>query len=91
MADILTGIVNMSVFTAERAGILGDAGAVAVMAMERVPAEIRAEGGVLRMSDPNMTDEIIATISIAGIATARIGHFARRIWCSASTSTSLRC
>ena len=61
---------------AEQAKIAEDAGAVAVMALERVPADIRAEGGVSRMSDPDMIDGIIAAVSIPVMAKARIGHFA---------------
>ncbi|TGO05370.1 pyridoxal 5'-phosphate synthase lyase subunit PdxS [Serinibacter arcticus] len=75
MADMLKGGVIMDVVTAEQARIAEDAGAVAVMALERVPADIRAEGGVSRMSDPDMIDEIIATVSIPVMAKARIGHF----------------
>jgi pyridoxal 5'-phosphate synthase pdxS subunit len=66
----------MDVVTAEQAKIAEDAGAVAVMALERVPADIRAEGGVSRMSDPDMIDGIIAAVSIPVMAKARIGHFA---------------
>jgi pyridoxal 5'-phosphate synthase pdxS subunit len=66
----------MDVVTAEQAKIAEDAGAVAVMALERVPADIRAQGGVSRMSDPDMIDSIIETVSIPVMAKARIGHFA---------------
>jgi pyridoxal 5'-phosphate synthase pdxS subunit len=76
MAEMLKGGVIMDVVTAEQAKIAEDAGAVAVMALERVPADIRAEGGVSRMSDPDMIDEIIAAVSIPVMAKARIGHFA---------------
>lgn len=76
MAEMLKGGVIMDVVNAEQAKIAEDAGAVAVMALERVPADIRAEGGVSRMSDPDMIDEIIATVSIPVMAKARIGHFA---------------
>jgi pyridoxal 5'-phosphate synthase pdxS subunit len=65
----------MDVVTPEQAKIAEDAGAVAVMALERVPADIRAEGGVSRMSDPDMIDGIIAAVSIPVMAKARIGHF----------------
>ncbi|MEI6361269.1 MAG: pyridoxal 5'-phosphate synthase lyase subunit PdxS [Actinomycetes bacterium] len=76
MAEMLKGGVIMDVVTAKQAKIAEDAGAVAVMALERVPADIRAQGGVARMSDPDMIDEIIATVSIPVMAKARIGHFA---------------
>src|SRR3978361_830512 len=76
MAEMLKGGVIMDVVTAEQAKIAEDAGAVAVMALERVPADIRAQGGVSRMSDPDMIDSIIATVSIPVMAKARIGHFA---------------
>jgi pyridoxal 5'-phosphate synthase pdxS subunit len=65
----------MDVVTPEQAKIAEDAGAVAVMALERVPADIRAEGGVSRMSDPDMVQGIIETVSIPVMAKARIGHF----------------
>jgi pyridoxal 5'-phosphate synthase pdxS subunit len=76
MADMLKGGVIMDVVTPEQAKIAEDAGAVAVMALERVPADIRAEGGVARMSDPDMIDGIIAAVSIPVMAKCRIGHFA---------------
>ena len=66
----------MDVVTPEHAKIAEDAGAVAVMALERVPADIRAHGGVARMSDPRMIKEIMATVSIPVMAKARIGHIA---------------
>jgi len=75
MAEMLKGGVIMDVVTAEQAKIAEDAGAVAVMALERVPADIRAQGGVSRMSDPDMIDSIIAAVSIPVMAKARIGHF----------------
>jgi pyridoxal 5'-phosphate synthase pdxS subunit len=75
MADMLKGGVIMDVVTPEQARIAEDAGAVAVMALERVPADIRAQGGVARMSDPDMIDGIIAAVSIPVMAKARIGHF----------------
>jgi len=76
MADMLKGGVIMDVVDAKQAKIAEDAGAVAVMALERVPADIRAEGGVARMSDPEMIEEIVAAVSIPVMAKARIGHFA---------------
>ena len=65
----------MDVVTADQAKIAEDAGAVAVMALERVPADIRAQGGVARMSDPDLIDAIIDSVSIPVMAKARIGHF----------------
>ena len=76
MADMLKGGVIMDVVTPEQAKIAEDAGAVAVMALERVPADIRAQGGVARMSDPDMIDGIISAVSIPVMAKCRIGHFA---------------
>jgi pyridoxal 5'-phosphate synthase pdxS subunit len=75
MADMLKGGVIMDVVTPEQAKIAEDAGAVAVMALERVPADIRAQGGVARMSDPDMIAEILEAVSIPVMAKARIGHF----------------
>ena len=75
MAEMLKGGVIMDVVNAEQAKIAEDSGAVAVMALERVPADIRAQGGVARMSDPDMIAEIQATVSIPVMAKARIGHF----------------
>jgi len=75
MADMLKGGVIMDVVNVEQAKIAEDAGAIAVMALERVPADIRAQGGVARMSDPDMIDEIISAVSIPVMAKARIGHF----------------
>lgn len=75
MADMLKGGVIMDVVNAEQAKIAEDAGAVAVMALERVPADIRAQGGVARMSDPDMIEGIIKAVSIPVMAKARIGHF----------------
>ncbi|MEN9710788.1 MAG: pyridoxine biosynthesis protein [Actinomycetota bacterium] len=75
MAEMLKGGVIMDVVNAEQAKIAEDAGAVAVMALERVPADIRAQGGVARMSDPDMIDQIIEAVSIPVMAKARIGHF----------------
>jgi pyridoxal 5'-phosphate synthase pdxS subunit len=75
LAEMLKGGVIMDVTTAEQAKIAEDAGAVAVMALERVPADIRAEGGVARMADPTKVTEIMETVSIPVMAKARIGHF----------------
>ncbi|HWM15100.1 MAG TPA: pyridoxal 5'-phosphate synthase lyase subunit PdxS [Microbacterium sp.] len=75
LAEMLKGGVIMDVVTIEQARIAEDAGAVAVMALERVPADIRAQGGVSRMSDPDMIDGIIDAVSIPVMAKARIGHF----------------
>jgi pyridoxal 5'-phosphate synthase pdxS subunit len=75
LAEMLKGGVIMDVVNVEQAKIAEDAGAVAVMALERVPADIRAQGGVSRMSDPDMIDGIIAAVSIPVMAKARIGHF----------------
>jgi pyridoxal 5'-phosphate synthase pdxS subunit len=75
MAEMLKGGVIMDVVTPEQAKIAEDAGAVAVMALERVPADIRVQGGVSRMSDPDMIDGIISAVSIPVMAKARIGHF----------------
>jgi pyridoxal 5'-phosphate synthase pdxS subunit len=72
---MLKGGVIMDVVTAEHAKIAEDAGAVAVMALERVPADIRAEGGVARMSDPALIVEIMDAVTIPVMAKARIGHF----------------
>ena len=75
MAQMLKGGVIMDVVTPEQAKIAEDAGAVAVMALERVPADIRAQGGVARMSDPDLIEGIIDAVSIPVMAKARIGHF----------------
>jgi pyridoxal 5'-phosphate synthase pdxS subunit len=75
MAEMLKGGVIMDVVTPDQAKIAEDAGAVAVMALERVPADIRAQGGVSRMSDPDMVEGIINAVSIPVMAKARIGHF----------------
>jgi pyridoxal 5'-phosphate synthase pdxS subunit len=72
---MLKGGVIMDVVNAEQAKIAEEAGAVAVMALERVPADIRKEGGVARMADPTKVEEIMATVSIPVMAKARIGHF----------------
>ncbi|HEX8857984.1 MAG TPA: pyridoxal 5'-phosphate synthase lyase subunit PdxS [Actinomycetes bacterium] len=75
LAEMLKGGVIMDVVTADQAKIAEEAGAVAVMALERVPADIRAQGGVARMSDPELIDQIIQAVSIPVMAKARIGHF----------------
>ncbi|MDQ1575407.1 MAG: pyridoxal 5-phosphate synthase pdxS subunit [Microbacteriaceae bacterium] len=75
LAEMLKGGVIMDVVNAEQARIAEDAGAVAVMALERVPADIRSQGGVARMSDPDLIEGIIAEVSIPVMAKARIGHF----------------
>src|SRR3977135_1107103 len=76
LAEMLKGGVIMDVTNAEQASIAERAGAVAVMALERVPAQIRAEGGVARMASPKKIREIMATVSIPVMAKCRIGHFA---------------
>ncbi len=76
LAEMLKGGVIMDVVNAEQAKIAEDAGAVAVMALERVPADIRRDGGVARMSDPAMIEAIQAAVTIPVMAKARIGHFA---------------
>lgn len=75
LARMLKGGVIMDVVNAEQARIAEEAGAVAVMALERVPADIRVQGGVARMSDPKMIKEIMDTVTIPVMAKARIGHF----------------
>ncbi len=75
LAEMLKGGVIMDVVTAEQARIAEDAGAVAVMALERVPADIRATGGVARMADPGKVREIVGSVSIPVMAKCRIGHF----------------
>src|SRR5579875_3417897 len=76
LADMLRGGVIMDVVTAEHAKVAEDAGAVAVMALERVPADIRREGGVARMSDPALIEGIKVAVTIPVVAKARIGHLA---------------
>jgi len=76
LAEMLKGGVIMDVVTAEHARIAEDAGAVAVMALERVPADIRRDGGVARMSDPELIEGIKAAVTVPVMAKARIGHFA---------------
>src|SRR5690348_7825161 len=75
LAQMLKGGVIMDVVTPEHARIAEDAGAVAVMALERVPADIRAHGGVARMSDPEMVLGIMEAVTIPVMAKCRIGHF----------------
>src|ERR1041384_7772928 len=75
LAEMLKGGGIMDVTTAEQARIAEDAGACAVMALERVPADIRAEGGVARMADPDKIREIQESVSIPVMAKGRIGHF----------------
>ncbi len=75
LAEMLKGGVIMDVVNAEQARIAEDAGAVAVMALERVPADIRAVGGVARMADPTIVEQIVGTVSIPVMAKCRIGHF----------------
>src|SRR5580700_8834609 len=76
LADMLRGGVIMDVVTPEHAKVAEDAGAVAVMALERVPADIRRDGGVARMSDPELIEAIQAAVTVPVMAKARIGHFA---------------
>src|SRR5262252_3193996 len=76
LAEMLKGGVIMDVTTADQAKIAEDAGATAVMALERVPADIRAQGGVARMADPTKIKEIMQAVSIPVMAKVRIGHFA---------------
>jgi pyridoxal 5'-phosphate synthase pdxS subunit len=76
LAEMLKGGVIMDVTTPEQARLAEDAGAVAVMALERVPSDIRKEGGVARMADPSIVEAIMETVSIPVMAKCRIGHFA---------------
>src|SRR5713226_4172940 len=76
LAEMLKGGVIMDVVTAEHAKVAEDAGAVAVMALERVPADIRRDGGVARMSDPALIEAIQQAVTVPVMAKARIGHFA---------------
>src|SRR5512141_2242884 len=76
LAEMLRGGVIMDVVTPEQAKIAEDAGAVAVMALERVPSDIRRDGGVARMSDPSMIEGIKSVVTIPVMAKCRIGHFA---------------
>src|SRR5579863_6001848 len=76
LAEMLKGGVIMDVMNVEQARIAEEAGAASVMALERVPAMIRAEGGVARMANPKLIRQIMETVSIPVMAKARIGHFA---------------
>ena len=76
LAEMLKGGVIMDVINAEQARIAEDAGAAAVMALERVPSDTRRDGGVARMADPSMIESIMAAVSIPVMAKCRIGHFA---------------
>ena len=76
LAEMLKGGVIMDVVDADQAKIAEDAGATAVMALERVPADIRRDGGVARMSDPEMIEEIKNAVTVPVMAKARLGHFA---------------
>ena len=75
LAEMLKGGVIMDVVTPDQAKIAEDAGAVAVMALERVPDDIRADGGIARMSDPELVLKIMEAVSIPVMAKCRIGHF----------------
>src|SRR3546814_17936070 len=75
LAEMLKGGVSRDVVDPEKAKIAEDAGAVAVMALERVPSDIRRDGGVARMSDPEMIEGIKSVVTIPVMAKARIGHF----------------
>jgi pyridoxal 5'-phosphate synthase pdxS subunit len=88
LAQMLKGGVIMDVVTPDQAKVAEDAGAVAVMALERVPADIRAAGGVARMSDPSMIQGIMDAVSIPVMAKARIGHFVEAQVLEASASTT---
>ena len=79
LAEMLKGGVIMDVVNAEQAKIAEEAGAVAVMALERVPSDIRKQGGVARMSDPSMIEDIKAAVSVPVMAKCRIGHFAEAL------------
>src|SRR5260370_26548571 len=76
LAEMLKGGVIMDVTNDDQARIAQDAGACAVMALERVPADIRRDGGVARMSDPSMIEKIMKAVTIPVMAKCRIGHFA---------------
>src|SRR5688500_4309455 len=76
LAEMLKGGVIMDVVTPDQAKIAEDAGATAVMALERVPADIRRDGGVARMADPAVVERIMGAVSIPVMAKCRIGHFA---------------
>ena len=89
LAQMLKGGVIMDVTTPEQAKIAQDAGACAVMALERIPADIRAAGGVSRMSDPKMIQGIQNAVSIPVMAKCRIGHFVEARYSKPSKSTTL--
>ena len=93
LAQMLKGGVIMDVTTPEQAKIAEEAGACAVMALEKIPADIRAAGGVARMSDPKMIRGIQEAVSIPVMAKVRIGHIMRRSWklLRLITSTKARC
>ena len=86
LAEMLKGGVIMDVVNKEQAQIAEKSGAVAVMALERVPSDIRKEGGVARMADPTIISDIMDTVSIPVMAKARIGHF---VECQVRTSNSI--
>jgi hypothetical protein len=86
LAEMLKGGVIMDVMNVEQARIAEEAGAISVMALERVPAMIRAEGGVARMANPKLIREIMAAVTIPVMAKARIGHFAEAQVLQKSTS-----
>ena len=94
LAEMLKGGVIMDVTTPEQAKIAEEAGACAVMALERVPADIRAAGGIARMADPTIVKRIMEVVSIPVMAKARIGHFCKpassRLW-AWTTSTRAKC
>jgi pyridoxal 5'-phosphate synthase pdxS subunit len=91
LAEMLKGGVIMDVTNAEQARIAEDAGACAVMALERVPADIRRDGGVARMADPTKIREIQESVTIPVMAKARIGHFVEAQRPTTSTSGRSRC
>jgi pyridoxal biosynthesis lyase PdxS len=94
LAQMLKGGVIMDVVTPEQAKIAEDAGAVAVMALERIPADIRAYGGVARMSDPDMIEGIMKAVSIRSWQSAGSGISSKRRFCRRSawtTSTRAKC
>ena len=84
LARMLKGGVIMDVVTPDQAKIAEDAGACAVMALERVPADIRADGGVARMSDPGLIEQIMESVSIPVMAKIRIGHIVEAGWLTPS-------
>ena len=90
LAQMLKGGVIMDVVNADQARIAEEAGACAVMALERVPADIRAQGGVARMSDPRLIKEIMEAVTIPVMAKARIGHFVECQVCRLPPVVALR-